>query len=148
ILDLDYILEWMNEPDGYKFKIVPAVLKFVGVSDLRLSLDYATPTAALGPFSIHSIHRHTESREHYVAALWRIAFNWPKGEITFEAKGYEQNATAAAVVSDSQCLRPAERNHHAYPALRANRRKRTTSGSLVVSLLGRGSSAALSGQMR
>jgi len=113
ILDLDYILEWMNEPDGYKFKIVPAVLKFVGVSDLRLSLDYATPTAALGPFSIHSIHRHTESRERYVAEIWKISINWPKGEITFEAKGYEQNATAAAVVSDSQCLRPAERNHRA-----------------------------------
>ena len=113
ILDLDYILEWMNGPDGYKFKIVPVALKFVGVSDLRLSLDYATPTAALGPFSIHSIDRHTEPREHYVAEIWKISINWPKGEITFEAKGYEQQATGAAVVSSSQWLQPAERSHRA-----------------------------------
>lgn len=109
ILDLDYILEWMNEPDGYKFKLLPVALKFVGVTDLRLSLDYAARTASLGPFSIHSIERRSEPRERYVAQIWKISINWPTGEITFEAKGYEQQATGVAVISDSQCLSPTER---------------------------------------
>ena len=111
ILDLDYILEWLCEMDGTKFKIVPVNLTFLEVCDLRVSLDYATPTAALSPFSIHSIERFSESRGHYVAEMWKIAINWPKGEITFQAKGYEQRAIGAVVVSGSQCLLPAERNH-------------------------------------
>ena len=110
LLDLDHIVEWISEPDGCRFKVVPVVLKFLGVTGLRVSLDYATPTAALGPFSIHSIVRDLEPRERYVAAVWRISLNWPKGEIVFEAAGYEQQATGAAVVTDSQYLRPAERH--------------------------------------
>ena len=113
ILDLDYILEWIREPDGYKFRILPVALRFIEVTDLRVALDYATPTAALGPFSIHSIERRTVPRERYAAEIWKISINWPKGEITFEAKGYEQQATGTAVVSKSQCLHPAERNHRA-----------------------------------
>lgn len=100
ILDLDYILEWICESNGYKFKIIPVDLTFLDVSELRLSLDYATPTAALGPFSIHSIERVSEPRTHYVAELWKIAINWPKGEIMFEAKGYEQHATGPVVLSN------------------------------------------------
>ncbi len=111
ILDLDYILEWLCEPDGTKFKIVPVHLTFLEVCDLRVFLDYATPTAALGPFSIHSIERFSESRGHYVAEMWKISINWPKGEITFQAKGYEQHVTGAVVLSASQCLLPAERKH-------------------------------------
>lgn len=109
IFDLDYILEWMCEPDGTKFRIVPVDLIFLDVCDLRVALDYATPTAALGPFSIHSIERFSEPRTRYVAELWKISINWPKGEITFEATGYEQHATGAVVLNDSQHLSPVQR---------------------------------------
>ena len=113
ILDLDYILEWIKEPDGYKFRIIPVTLKFVEVTNLRISIDYATPTAGLGPFSIHSIERQTEPRGRYVAEIWKISINWPAGEITFEAHGYEQHAIGAAVVSTSQYLSPEERESRA-----------------------------------
>jgi len=70
VLDLDYILEWVTcEDDNCEFRIVPAILTFNGVTNLRVSLDYATPTAALGPFSIHTIQRRTERRERYNAQL-------------------------------------------------------------------------------
>jgi hypothetical protein len=109
ILDLDYILDWIRDTDGYKFRIIPVSLRFFEVTNLRVSLDYATPTAALGPFSIHAIERQSDPRERYVAQIWKILINWPEGEIVFEAKGFEQRAFGAPVLSESQCLRSDER---------------------------------------
>ena len=105
ILDLDYILEWQQGREGAcEFRILPAHLTFTGVFGLRLSLDYATPTAAFGPFSIASIERRIESRPGYDAKLWKILINWPVGEMSFEADGYEQRGWGDAVTSSSQWL--------------------------------------------
>ena len=93
VLDIDYIVEWLRNGGAFQFRLVPAILRFTEVTDLRISLDYASPSAAMGPFSIHAIERYTEQREHYIAQLWRIEVNWPGGEVTFEASGYEQSAT-------------------------------------------------------
>lgn len=111
VLDLDYILEWDCSTDGCRFRIIPATLTFLEVTNLRISLDYATPSAALGPFSLHAIERHDESRERYVAQIWKIVINWPQGEIVFEATGFTQRGNGAPVWSDGQCLRPDERGH-------------------------------------
>ena len=110
IFDIDYIVEWLGNGNEFRFRLVPATLRFTDVTDLRVSLDYASPSAAMGPFSIHAIERHTEQRERYIAQVWRIEVNWPGGEVTFEASGYEQSATGKAVLSSQQCLTPAERN--------------------------------------
>ncbi|MBD5804070.1 hypothetical protein AZOA_35130 [Azoarcus sp. Aa7] len=112
VLDLDYIVEWICDAEGCSFRIVPATLSFLEVTNLRLSLDYASASAAMGPFSIHAIERRDEPRERYVAQVWKIAINWPKGEIEFEAKGFVQRATGEPVVSAAQCLRPEERGSH------------------------------------
>lgn len=105
-LDLDYILEWVKcAGNECEFRIVPATLTFKDVTNLRISLDYATPAAALAPFSIHAIERWTEQRERYVAQLWRIVVNWPVGEISFQASGFEQRATGAPVRSAEMALR-------------------------------------------
>lgn len=110
ILDLDFILEWMKSPGGqFQFRLAPALLRFVEVTNLRISLDYATPTAALGPFSIHAIERTLEKRERYEAQLWTIDVNWPAGEIVFEANGFEQQLYGVPVISNEQCLKPHER---------------------------------------
>jgi hypothetical protein len=110
VLDLDYILEWICGVDGgFQFLLLPATLTFREVTNLRLTLDYATPTAALGPFSIHAIERRTEQRERYVAQLWTISINWPSGEITFEAPGYDQRGVGAPAISTAQCLPAAQR---------------------------------------
>lgn len=114
VLDLDYIVEWMCDAEGCRFRIVPASLRFQEVTGLRLVLDYATPSAALGPFSIHAIERRDEPRERYVAQVWKIVLNWPEGAIDFEAKGFVQRATGEPVVSVAQCLHPDERGSHVW----------------------------------
>ena len=110
VLDLDYILEWIKSADGMRFRILPVNLRFIEVTALRLSLDYASPSAAMGPFSIHAIERRTEARERYIAKLWKILVSWPVGEITFEAGGYEQRGWGKQVLSHLQHLLPEERN--------------------------------------
>ena len=109
LFDLDYILEWLKGPEAMQFRLVPTTLRFTEVTNLRISLDYASPTAALGPFSIHSIERHAERRERYVAQIWKIVVNWPVGEISFEATGYEQCSTGEPIVSQLQHLSAEER---------------------------------------
>jgi hypothetical protein len=113
ILDIDYILEWITVHDQLQFRIVPATLRFFDVADLRLSLDYATPAAVLTPFSLHSIERKFEKRERYIAQLWELRINWPTGELTFQAKGFEQRAIGAARLSSSQRLTQQEREPRA-----------------------------------
>jgi hypothetical protein len=111
LLDLDYITEWLpSEEGGFRFKVVPAILRFSDVTALRLSLDYAAATAALGPFALHVIERRTEMRSSYSAQVWTLRINWPVGEISFEASGFEQHSTGPEVVTDRQWLRPGERS--------------------------------------
>lgn len=109
ILDLDYILDWIKGPDGVQFKILPAHLSFRRVSNLRFALDYATPTAAIGPFSIHLIERRFEPRERYTACCWSVQLNWPNGEISFESDGFEQHGWGVPKISDRQVLSQHER---------------------------------------
>lgn len=105
ILDLDFIEEWLCEDDGRcRFRIQPVALKFHEVTNLEIELSYRSVSAALGPFSIHAITRRSEQRERYVAQLWTIEINWPKGQIRFEAAGFTQERRGVAVVSDGQCL--------------------------------------------
>lgn len=113
VLDIDYILEWVNGTEGFQFKVTPATLAFRDVSGLRIALDYATPTAGIGPFSIHAIERSREPREHYVAQSWKIVINWPVGEITFEASGFVQRSHGRVIFSNAQGLRPEERVQNA-----------------------------------
>jgi hypothetical protein len=110
ILDIDYIVEWVREPAEMKFRILPATLRFTGVTNLRVTLDYASATAAMGPFSIHTIGRRTEARERYEAQLWTIMLNWPVGELSFEAGGYEQTGWGKLVLASRQHLLPEERS--------------------------------------
>ncbi len=110
ILDIDYILEWLKSDDGrVRFRILPATLTFNEVTNLRIALDYATPTAGLCPFSLDRIERRAEQRERHVATVWTLCINWPQGEISFDAAGFEQRGSAAPVLSDGQCLVPADR---------------------------------------
>ena len=114
VLDLDHIVEWIDGESGrFRFRILPVTLTFHGVMFLRASLDYAAPTAAFGPFVIHKIERQSEQRERYVAQLWKIAVNWPNGELAFEARGFTQKGIGEPVVSDRQCLSPELRSRGA-----------------------------------
>lgn len=114
ILDLDYILEWIcpeYEQASFRFRVAPASLIFREVTSLRLSLDYATPTAGLGPFSIDDIEREPLSIESGCETFrWKIDINWPDGRIEFESPGFTQTLTGEVVETDSQYLTKEERS--------------------------------------
>jgi hypothetical protein len=109
LLDIDYIVEWIRGSTGFQFRIVPATLRFREVTNLRVAIDYVGMSAAMGPFSIDGIYRTAEQRERYVARCWRIPVNFPGGEISFEASGFEQVAWGKAVVTPMQLLEPRQR---------------------------------------
>ena len=114
LLDLDFIVEWINAHEqGFKFRILPVTLTFHSVMFLRLALDYATPTAAFTPFMIHGIDRRFEQRTHYVAQRWHIPISWPRGEMSFEARGFTQQGVGEPILSEGQCLSPEARNRAA-----------------------------------
>src|SRR5216684_2393476 len=73
-------------------------------SSLKVAIDYATPTAALSPFTIDRIDRTVERRPRYNAVLWTLPINWPTGEITFEAAGFLLELRAAPASSCSMSL--------------------------------------------
>lgn len=110
IFDIDHIVEWTKNADGQiAFRIAPASLEFHEATNLRFSLDYASVTAAMVPFSIDSIIRKQEQRERYTATVWQIVISWPKGDLTFEAPGFTQTLRCEPILSDQQWLSEDER---------------------------------------
>ena len=107
--EIDYILDWICPKDddkSYRFKIAPALLNFRNVTSLRLSVDYATPTAALGPFSIDGIERQPIAySSDYNSFRWTIPVNWPDGRVEFESPGFTLKLTGPAVETDAQYLK-------------------------------------------
>jgi len=105
LLELDYILEWVEKDNKYKFRIAPALLTFTKVFNLKLKIDYKTPTAAISPFSISQIDREninsTPGSKYY---NWTIGINWPEGKIEFEATGFTQILTGNIIETDQQIL--------------------------------------------
>jgi hypothetical protein len=106
LLDIDHITEWLCEENGaYAFMIVPSTLTFHQVFNLVVAIDYASPSMAIAPISIHEIHREPlQYANGYASYKWRIELNCPTGEISFEAPGFSQLARAGAIKSQSQCL--------------------------------------------
>ncbi len=108
--DLDYILEWDCEDKGnILFHIAPAVLQFHDVSALKVTLDYDSPSAALGPFSINGIERQFVQRERYEAQIWKLKVNWPVGKIILESSGFTQRLTGDVHIKSEQYLEASER---------------------------------------
>jgi hypothetical protein len=110
VLDLDYILEWMPDGNQFKFRIAPATLTFRRVSDLTISLNYVNPSAAITPFSISSITREPYTYTNgYSTFRWSIGINWPEGEITFIAEGFNQMLRSQAITVDEMYLTTTQR---------------------------------------
>lgn len=109
-LELDHILEWLDgDETSFLFKVAPARLRFFGVSNLRLQLDYGQSSAAMGPFQIDGIERRLERRLNYDATIWTICATFPAGEFEFEAVGYAQDLTGEPKFVKRQWLTPSER---------------------------------------
>jgi hypothetical protein len=112
ILDIDFILEWLAPVEhSFNFRIAPADLTFHEVTDLVVSIDYASATAATQPMTIHEIRREAISYPNgHRSFKWNIEINWPpKGLISFQSIGFTQSLRMEPVVSGAQYLQAAER---------------------------------------
>jgi hypothetical protein len=111
LLDLDFITEWLCSTSGaVELRVAPATLCFREVSDLRITLDYALPEAAIVPFSIGELSREVFTFPNgYSSFSWLIAVNWPAGTITFISPGFHQGLRGPARLSATGILPVAER---------------------------------------
>ena len=116
ILDLDYILEWLPPVQGrYSFVLAPASLCFREVSDLRISLDYMNPSAAITPFSINAIDREQHTYPNgFTTYRWSVGVNWPEGLMEFIASGFRQTIRGEPVTASEQVLTAAQRRGAEY----------------------------------
>ncbi len=111
ILDIDFILQWLCATDGtWRFLVAPATLTFHRMSNLRVALDYATPTAGIGPFSIEGLERSVHTYPNGLQTFrWRIKVNWPEGELAFLASGFTQHLRREPIETSGQFLSSEER---------------------------------------
>lgn len=116
ILDIDFIVEWLcPSADRYAFRVAPATIAFEGVTDPHIMIKWATTgfQGSLHPVSIDGISRErVRDQKVYLDRTyysWRIALNWPKGEINFGAVSFTQTLLAEPIVVDRQHLTRAER---------------------------------------
>ena len=114
VLDIDHITEWLcGEGNSFAFMVVPSTLTFHEVFNLAIAINYATPSIAIGPFSIHQVHRESiQYSNGYSSFKWRIELNCPNGEITFEAPGFSQSARGKPVRSEKQFMSAEERSQN------------------------------------
>ncbi len=111
VLDIDYILKWEKSGNTFLFTVCRADLRFHDVFGLKFSLDYATVTAGMWPFSVSGIEREVvKSPTGHQSYQWRLPINWPKGFLEFQAPGFTQVLTGAPrVQTGRQSLTPEER---------------------------------------
>lgn len=114
ILDIDFIVEWLppqGDNNAFEFKVAPADLTFHEATDLVVSVDYASSTAALQPMTIHEIHREVISYLNgHSSFAWKIEVNWPRNSfISFRSSGFTQVLKAEPIVSGAQYLSPSQR---------------------------------------
>jgi len=111
ILDIDYILEWLSGDAGFSFIVAQASLQFHEVFGLKLMLDYVQPSAGMCAFSLAGIQRELVTYPTgHTSYNWRLAVNWPTGEMTFSSPGYTQRLVGQPRTQAAQSLDPAERN--------------------------------------
>ncbi|MDZ4076523.1 MAG: hypothetical protein U1E04_17440 [Hylemonella sp.] len=114
VLDIDFIVEWLSPESGnnaFSFRIAPADLTFHDVTELVISIDYASSTAALQPMTIHEIHREAVTYQNgHSSFAWRLEINWPRNSsISFSSSGFTQVLRKQPISSGAQYLRPSER---------------------------------------
>jgi hypothetical protein len=112
ILDIDFILEWLAPVENaFSFRVAPADLTFHEVTDLVVSINYASATAATQPMTIYEIRREAITYPSgHKSFKWNIEINWPpKAFISFQSVGFTQSLRMEPVTSGAQYLLATER---------------------------------------
>jgi hypothetical protein len=116
VLDVDFIVDWLCEVGGSRFRVAPATLAFHGVTDLRINVEWGSSgfQCALHEVSIDRIERvPIQDQKVYLDRPyygWTIRLNWPRsGEIAFGAVGFTLTLRSLPVLTDKQSLSRRER---------------------------------------
>ena len=109
VFDIDHILAWQQEGSTFRFSVAPAFLRFTGTHDLQMTIDYVACSAGLQPPQIETIEREEVMFPNGHRGLrWRILLNWPAGEFSFFADGFEM-ALWGRTVGGGQSIAPSRR---------------------------------------
>lgn len=110
VLDLGYIVEWIETSDGsFLFRVAPALLRFQNVGKLHIH----TRLEFKQPLEIYSIDRVRNERTSFRNCHWTIAIQSYSEEgdnrIEFDATGFVQELTASPVEIAAHSLTRRER---------------------------------------
>ncbi len=103
LLDLDYIVEWIESEGRYKFWLAPAELSFEYASEVKMSLDWTKLAMECQIQDVHKRDRRTtpNGSDDY---NWEIEFARPYGSIDLWATGFELRIQAAPELREVQYL--------------------------------------------
>ncbi len=103
ILDLDYIVQWIEEDANFEFLVAPAEIRFDYASEVKLSLDWSNLPMEC---QIQDIHRRDSKTNPNGSEcfLWEIEFSTPSGSIELWATDFELRLLAEAERSEMQRL--------------------------------------------
>lgn len=104
IIDLDYIVQWLETNGSYNFWVAPSELRFDYASEVKISLDW---TKLPMDCQVQDVHRHDRkatpngSNSYH----WEIEFVRPYGSIDLWATDFRLSLQATPILSPAQHLR-------------------------------------------
>ena len=114
-LDIDFILEWILQPDrSYHFLLAPALLTFHDVTNLQISVPNLCPSVTMDLFSLDDIEREPLHQPAFQPSYqWRLKcqpspFKSP-AEFLFHSPAFPQRLTRAPIVHPAPGFASTER---------------------------------------
>ncbi|TWT29144.1 hypothetical protein KOR42_55650 [Thalassoglobus neptunius] len=106
ILDLDYILQWIEKGGSFEFVVAPAEIRFEYSAEVKVSLDWSNLAMEC---QIQDIHRrdHKRNPNGTECYLWEIEFATPSGAMELWATDFELKILAEPERSETQKSRRA-----------------------------------------
>lgn len=100
-IDIDFIIEWIKKEtgNGYKFLVVPAILKFENVSNLFIKIN----TEDFAEVFVDELKRENKRLSpNGKVFMWDFILLLNGGIITFTSTGYIQEFTATPKLGEEQ----------------------------------------------
>lgn len=104
ILDLDYILSWIDTDGHYRFLVAPAELTFAYASDVKVSLDWTKMAMECQIQDISRVDCRVSPNGSEVYR-WQIDFSTPDGSIELWSSDFRMELQGSPTLSETQRLR-------------------------------------------
>lgn len=104
LLQLDFIIEWVETGNSYEFWLSPAELRFDYASNVNVSLPW---TNDFGECQIDSFHRQQTNPSPTGVDLftWKLEFSSPAGSIELTSSDFRLDVLESPVLRNVQHLR-------------------------------------------